>query len=158
MVAIVAAAIFFLPVGFISSKLGRKKVILFGVALLAVSFVAGAFIKSNSPTWLMNVFFSTAGIGWAAINVNSFPMVVELAGGTDVGKYTGFYYSASMAAQIVAPLLSGLFLDHISMKVLFPFGAIFVAISFVTMLFVRHGDSKPDAMDSIREALEGDVD
>ena len=92
---------------------------------------------------LMNILFGLAGIGWASINVNSFPMVVELATGSDVGKYTGFYYAASMAAQVVAPVLSGLFLDIIDMKALFPFGAIFVAFSFVTMLFVKHGDSKP---------------
>ena len=142
-IALAVAAVAFLPVGIISSKIGRKKMILVGVAMLTVAFGVAAFIGKDSPAWLMNTLFGLAGIGWASINVNSFPMVVELATGSDVGKYTGFYYAASMAAQVVAPVLSGLFLDIIDMKALFPFGALFVAFSFVTMLFVKHGDSKP---------------
>ena len=91
----------------------------------------------------MNLMFALAGIGWATINVNSFPMVVELSSGGSVGKYTGFYYTASMAAQVVTPMLSGLLMDKWGMRVLFPYAAVFVALSFVTMLFVHHGDSKP---------------
>ena len=87
--------------------------------------------------------FILAGIGWATINVNSFPMVVELARGGDVGKYTGYYYTASMAAQIVAPILSGFLYDLIGMRyVFFAFGTVFVALAFVTMFFVKHGDAK----------------
>ena len=142
-IALGVAAVAFIPVGIISSKIGRKKMILVGVAMLTAAFAVAAFLGKDSPAWLMNILFGLAGIGWASINVNSFPMVVELATGSDVGKYTGFYYAASMAAQVVAPVLSGLFLDIIDMKALFPFGAIFVAFSFVTMLFVKHGDSKP---------------
>ena len=142
-IALGVAAVAFIPVGIISSKIGRRKMILVGVAMLTAAFAVAAFLGKDSPAWLMNILFGLAGIGWASINVNSFPMVVELATGSDVGKYTGFYYAASMAAQVVAPVLSGLFLDIIDMKALFPFGAIFVALSFVTMFFVKHGDSKP---------------
>ena len=91
---------------------------------------------------VMNILFATAGIGWATINVNSYPMVVELSRGSDVGKYTGFYYTASMAAQTVTPILSGVFLD-IKMTTLFPYGSVFVLLAFVTMLFVKHGDNRP---------------
>ena len=104
----------------------------------------------------MNILFALAGIGWATINVNSFPMVVELSRGGDVGKYTGFYYTASMLAQTVTPVLSGLFLD-IRMTLLFPYATVFVLGSFVTMLFVRHGDSKPIPPENRLEAL-GDID
>ncbi|MBO4212643.1 MAG: MFS transporter, partial [Clostridia bacterium] len=142
-IALGVAAVAFIPVGIISSKIGRRKMILVGVAMLTAAFAVAAFLGKDSPAWLMNILFGLAGIGWASINVNSFPMVVELATGSDVGKYTGFYYAASMAAQVVAPVLSGPFLDIIDMKALFPFGAIFVALSFVTMFFVKHGDSKP---------------
>ena len=158
LVALAVAAVCFLPVGFLSSKLGRKKMILFGVAILGFAFFIASFITSKSPAWLMNVLFGMAGIGWASINVNSFPMVVELATGSDVGKYTGLYYSASMAAQCIAPWLSGVFLEYVSMKTLFPFGTIAVAVSFVTMLFVRHGDSKPDVLRAIEEGVEGEID
>ncbi|MCR5719323.1 MAG: MFS transporter, partial [Lachnospiraceae bacterium] len=104
---------------------------------------------------IMNVLFTLAGIGWAAINVNSFPMVVELSKSSDVGKYTGFYYTASMAAQTVTPIFSGVFLD-IRFTTLFPYATIFVFMSFVTMLFVKHGDSIPGRKKAL-EALDVDA-
>lgn len=102
---------------------------------------------------LMNCMFALAGIGWATINVNSFPMVVELAKGSTVGKYTGYYYAFSMAAQAITPTLSGMFMDNYGLKTLFPYATIFVALAFITMLFVRHGDNKPVAKKGI-EALD----
>ena len=99
-------------------------------------------LTADSPTILMNAMFALAGIAWATINVNSFPMVVELASGGDVGKYTGFYYTASMAAQVATPMVSGLLMDKFGMHVLFPYAAVFTGLAFVTMLFVRHGDSR----------------
>ena len=140
-IAQAAAIIAYLPVGFISSKIGRKRAIQAGIVMLTAAFFAACFMGANSSTLLMNAMFALAGIGWATINVNSFPMVVELASGGNVGKYTGFYYTASMAAQIVTPMLSGLLMDSFGMRVLFPYAAVFVALAFVTMWFVRHGDS-----------------
>ena len=154
-IAQAAAIISYLPVGIVASKVGRKKTILAGVVMLGVSFGVAAFLRSESPTMLMNLMFALAGIGWATINVNSFPMVVELCSGADVGKYTGFYYTASMAAQVVTPMFSGFLMDHMGMTVLFPYATIFVALAFVTMLFVRHGDSKPVAAKGL-EALDVD--
>ncbi len=90
-IAQAAAIVSYIPVGIISSKIGRKKSILAGVIMLAAAFGAGIFITRTSPEVIMYPVFSLAGIGWATINVNSFPMVVELAKGGDVGKYTGYY-------------------------------------------------------------------
>ncbi len=144
-IAQAAAIISYLPVGFIASKLGRKKTILAGVVMLTAAFTTASFMSAESPTMLMNAMFALAGIAWATINVNSFPMVVEMCSGGNVGKYTGFYYTASMAAQVATPMLSGLLMDRMGMHVLFPYAAVFTALAFVTMLFVRHGDSKPEA-------------
>lgn len=144
-IAQAAAIVSYIPVGIISSKIGRKKAILSGIVILTAAFTSAIFLDDHSPALLMNVMFALAGIGWATINVNSFPMVVELSRGGDVGKYTGFYYTASMAAQAITPVLSGLFLD-IQLTYLFPYAAVFVIGSFVTMLFVKHGDSKPVAL------------
>ena len=142
-IAQAAAIVSYIPVGLISSRVGRKKAILAGVLILASAFFIGIFITSSTPEWLMYPVFILAGIGWATINVNSFPMAVELAKGGDVGKYTGYYYTASMAAQIVAPILSGVLYDLLGMRyVFFAFGTLFVLLSFVTMLFVKHGDVK----------------
>jgi MFS family permease len=151
-----AAIVAYLPVGFLSAKFGRKKMILAGVLILGTAFVAASFMTSSSPLMVMNLLFAMAGIGWATINVNSYPMVVELSRGSNVGKYTGFYYTASMAAQVFTPVLSGILMDQFGMeKVFFPYAAVFVALAFCTMLFVRHGDAKPEAKKGL-EALDVD--
>ena len=156
-VAQAAAILTYVPVGMIASKVGRRKTILAGVLLLATSFSIGYFITPNINPAIMFPIFALAGIGWATINVNSFPMAVELAKKGDIGKYTGYYYTASMAAQIVAPILSGVLYDAIGFRnVFFPFGAIFVLGSFVTMFFVKHGDSKPIPSKSKLEQLDVD--
>jgi MFS family permease len=139
-----AAIITYFPVGIIASKVGRKKSIIAGVVMLAIAFGSASFITAGSSKYIMYGLFSLAGIAWATINVNSFPMVVELAKGNDVGKYTGYYYTASMAAQIITPVLSGGIMDLVgNMSPLFPYATIFVTLAFITMLFVKHGDSKP---------------
>lgn len=163
-IAQAAAIVSYVPVGIVSSRFGRRKTILAGVVMLASAFLLGYFITPDVPALIMFPIFALAGIGWATINVNSFPMVVELARGGDVGKYTGYYYTASMAAQIVAPILSGALYDlvgnalgdaNLGMRyVFFIFGAVFVAFSFVTMFFVKHGDAKPEKQSAL-EALGG---
>lgn len=155
-IAQAAAIAAYFPVGIISSKIGRKKAILAGVVILALSFAAAGMLDSNSSVIVMDILFALCGIGWATINVNSFPMAVELARGSDVGKYTGFYYTASMAAQTLTPILSGALMDMLGMKVLFPYAALFVAGSFVTMLLTRHGDSKPLPASSVLESMDVD--
>lgn len=156
-IAQAAAIIAYIPVGMIASKIGRKKTILTGIILLASAFFIGNFINFDTPEILMYPVFILAGIGWATINVNSFPMVVELAKGGEVGKYTGYYYTASMAAQIVAPILSGVLYDAFGMRsMFFSFGTVFVALSFVTMFFVKHGDAKPVQKKSALESLDVD--
>ena len=159
LVAQAAAIVSYIPVGMVASKLGRRKTILAGIVMLASAFTIGAFIGKGVDPVVMYPVFMLAGIGWATINVNSFPMVVELAKGGEVGKYTGYYYTASMAAQICAPVLSGFLYDIFKMRyVFFPFGAVFVVGSFITMFFVRHGDSRPDAKSVVEDALAGGDD
>ena len=144
MVANVAAIIAYIPVGIVASKIGRKKSILSGIVMLTAAFVIGNFLVFAPNAIFTYPVFALAGIGWATINVNSFPMVVELARGGDVGKYTGYYYTASMSAQIVTPILSGFLIERVfGWGVFFPYAAIFAGASFVTMFFVRHGDSRP---------------
>ncbi len=150
-----AAIVSYLPAGNVASKIGRKKTILAGVVMLATAFGCAAFMRASSPTWAMNVLFALAGVAWATINVNSFPMVVEMCSGGDIGKYTGFYYTASMSAQIATPMLSGFLMDKMGMTVLFPYAAIFVALAFVTMSMVKHGDAKIIAKSGL-EALDLD--
>ena len=154
-IAQAAAVVAYIPVGIVASKLGRRKTILAGITMLATAFFIGNFINFDTPEFVMYPVFILAGIGWATINVNSFPMVVELAKGGEVGKYTGYYYTASMAAQIVAPILSGALYDVFGMRAMFfSFGTVFVVLSFVTMFFVKHGDAKPEKQGAL-ESLGG---
>ncbi len=160
-VATVAAIAAFVPLGFLSSKIGRKKAVLFGIVLMTVCYTVAIFVSAevaSKVSWLMYVMFGVIGIGWASINVNSFPMVVEMCTGSDVGKYTGYYYTFSMAAQIVTPLLSGWLIKTLPMgyKILFPYAVIFSVASFITMCFVRHGDSKPEANTAVMEQFASD--
>lgn len=155
-VAQAAAVVAYLPVGMVASKIGRKKTIIAGVIMLGTAFALASFMRNGSNIWVMNALFALAGVGWATINVNSYPMVVELARGSNVGRYTGYYYTASMSAQIITPVLSGAFLTHVGMTTLFPYAAIFVAFALVTMQFVKHGDSKPAPKKDILENLDID--
>lgn len=152
MSAIVTATVAFIPVGIISTRIGRKKSILFGVTLLATVFGTAALYTAYTP--LMFVSFGLAGVAWAFINVNSLPMVLEMSKGSSIGRYTGYYYTFSMAAQVVTPILSGVLLDRVGYFTLLPYGALFVALAFITMLTVRHGDSRPPAPASKLEAFD----
>lgn len=135
----IVALVSFVPLGMLSGKLGRKKTVLLGVGVLFVAIAITSFITWYTP--FLYVIFALIGISWAAINVNSYPMVVEMSKGADVGKYTGLYYTFSMIAQVLTPLVTGLLFDVLNTrKVLFPYAAVFLLFAFVTMMFVNHGD------------------
>ena len=157
MVATAGAIVSYIPIGELSSRVGRKRTIELGVALLTACFAAGYLLTARSGEigGLTYAVFALVGFAWAAINVNSLPMVVEMCRGSDLGRFTGYYYTFSMAAQVVTPVLSGWLLSHVGYHTLFPYAAFFAAASFVTMLFVRHGDSRGER----RRGLEAfDVD
>lgn len=152
MVATVGAVLSYLPVGILSSKFGRKKLIQAGVILLAVCFATAGLFTAFHPA--VYVVFALVGVAWAMINVNSYPMVVEISKSGDVGKYTGYYYTFSMAAQIITPILSGLLMEHVGYQTLMPYATVMVAISFVTISLARHGDNKPEPPKSKLEAFD----
>ena len=144
LVGTAGAIVSYLPIGMLASKFGRKSMIYFGTLLLTGCFITGFILTTlyDHINIFMYVVFALVGLAWASINVNSLPMVVEMCRGSDVGKFTGYYYTASMSAQVITPILAGTLLKHIGYNILFPYAAFFVAMSFVTMLFVKHGDTK----------------
>lgn len=144
-VGMAVAIISYIPIGELASRIGRKKTIIGGVLLLTASFASCAVINAlySGYTPIVLIVFGFVGIAWAAINVNSLPMVVEMCKESDIGRYTGYYYTFSMAAQIATPILSGILLQYVGYWTLFPYGALFVFFSFLTMLQVKHGDNKP---------------
>ena len=155
LIATGGAIISYIPIGHIAHRIGRKRTIMIGIVLLAACFLGGFFLTTafHSINAVMFIVFALVGFAWAAINVNSLPMVVEMCRGSDIGKFTGYYYTASMAAQVVTPILAGFLMRNVSYKVLFPYAAFFVAMSFITMTQVRHGDAAPEAKGGL-EAFE----
>ena len=151
-IATAGAIVSYIPVGGVASRIGRRKTIRFGTLLLSCSFFA-AFaytLVSSAFSPVLYVLFVLVGIAWAAINVNSLPMVVEMCKGSEVGKFTGLYYTFSMSAQIMTPIVAGWLMNHVDYKALFPYAAIFVFGSFLTMGFVRHGDNRVE----VKKGLE----
>lgn len=154
MVATVASILSYVPIGNLAGRIGRKKTILVGIVLMSICYFAAIFVGQYHG--LVNVAFAVIGIGWAAINVNSYPMIVEMSKGSDIGKFTGTYYTFSMAAQILTPILSGFLLENVSYRTLFPYAFVFSVLAFITMAQVRHGDARPDKKKSLLENFDVD--
>ena len=154
MVATVAAILSYIPIGSISANFGRKKTIMGGVVLMAACYLAAVFVGAYHP--LVNIAFALIGVGWAAINVNSYPMIVAMSQGSDIGKFTGTYYTFSMAAQIFTPIFSGSLLENVSYRTLFPYAFLFAMAALLTMTQVCHGDVKPVKKESILENFDVD--
>jgi Na+/melibiose symporter-like transporter len=154
--------LFAIPAGFLGARIGRKRTITIGL-ILVIAILLGAYIvgegsrpQSSSLSdpvvmTFMGLFF-IGGIGWAMVNVNSLPMVVDMTTEEKLGGYTGLYYFFSQAANLLAPPLAGVFLDLIGYKTLLPFAVTFFALAVLAMQFVRRGDivrSKGDALDYV---------
>lgn len=154
LIATVAAILSYIPIGMMASKIGRKKMILIGIVLLGTCFFAAGLY--NTYHWSMVIFFGIIGFAWASIGVNSYPMVVEMSSAGDVGKYTGLYYTFSMSAQVITPILSGFLLENVSYRTLFPYSVTFCVLAFITMSQVKHGDSKPVQKKSMLENFDLD--
>lgn len=160
LVATAGAICSYIPIGALAAKIGRKRTIQLGVALLTLCFLLGFVLTCTSTaiTPVMYAVFALVGLAWAAINVNSLPMVVEMCRGSDIGRFTGYYYTFSMVAQVVTPIAAGSLMRAIDYRVLFPYAAIFSALSFVTMCFVRHGDAKAEAKKGLEAFEDMDVE
>ena len=153
--ATAGAIVFFIPSGMVASKLGRKRTICMGVIIMALTFLGGFVFTLLHPSFspVLYVLFACLGMGWAFINVNSLPMVVEMCKGSDIGRFTGYYYTFSMAAQIVTPIVAGWLLRHVGYITLFPYACLFAVAAFVTMMFVKHGDGNVEVKKGL-EAFE----
>lgn len=146
LVANAAAFVMFVPSVEIGKRLGRKKTVMLGIVMMSAGLAfAGVFLLAGASAKALEIAmyptFVCVGGGWATINVHSYTMSVEMASESTTGTYTGLYYAFSMAAQIVTPYLSGLVIEHISMKMLIPYALAFMVIAFFTMLPVRHGNA-----------------
>jgi len=152
MIAMVSAIISYIPIGIIASKIGRKKTIMIGIALITISYLCVGLYSEYH--FSIVIFFCIIGYAWASIGVNSLPMVVDICSAGDIGKYTGYYYTFSMAAQVITPIFSGFLIEKINYRILLPYAVVFSTLSFITMSMVKHGDSKPQAKKSALENFD----
>ncbi|HEY8443327.1 MAG TPA: MFS transporter [Clostridia bacterium] len=141
----------FVPAGLLCGKIGRKNTVLVGIGSCIIGFVLGtimAFTVPQDNDKLINLFmilaFLFVGIGWATINVPAYVMSVEMAKKHNTGVFTGLYYSFTMTAQMITPILIGAITDLSStLQYMFPYSLGLMLLALVAMLFVRHGNSKP---------------
>jgi MFS family permease len=141
------AILSYIPIGQAAARFGRRRVIIAGVVLLAscffVLFIYTLLSGSFHP--VLYLLLLLIGLAWAAINVNSLPMVLEMCSGAEIGRFTGLYYTFSMAAQIVTPVAAGTLMNRIGYTSLFVYSTVFAGLAFLTMSFVRHGDTRIQA-------------
>ena len=141
------AILSYIPIGQAAARFGRRRVIIAGVILLASCFLV-LFIYtllSDSFHPVLYLLLLLIGLAWAAINVNSLPMVLEMCSGAEIGRFTGLYYTFSMAAQIVTPVAAGTLMNRIGYTSLFIYSTLFAGMAFLTMSQVKHGDTKVQA-------------
>ena len=141
------AILSYIPIGQAAARFGRRRVIIAGVVLLAscffVLFIYTLLSDSFHP--VLYLLLLLIGLAWAAINVNSLPMVLEMCSGAEIGRFTGLYYTFSMAAQIVTPVIAGTLMNRIGYTSLFIYSTLFAGMAFLTMSQVKHGDTKVQA-------------
>lgn len=159
---------FALPAGMIAGKRGRKKTIVTGLILLIAFMLPMIFINpilsavgvdiANASTLMIKqivviVLLASAGFGWACVNINSLPMVVELASVDKIGRFTGYYYFFSFGAAIFSPILWGAIRDLTDdYNTLFVYAVICFALALVSMLFVKHGEVHQHSREVMEEA------
>ena len=130
--------VFALPAGFIATRFGRKRTILAGLTIMIV-FILGGYFVTN--LMYLRAMLILAGVAWALININSFPMVSDIAPEGKIGSYTGLYYFFSMAAAITAPPLVGALMDWMGLRTLFLFSPFFLLLAALCMSQVRRGEA-----------------
>jgi len=140
----IASLATFLPAIKLTKKIGRKKSVIVGLGLIIFAVIPMAFVTPAVP--LFNIWLALglaiAGAGWAIVNISAFPMFVEFADKDKVGRYTGYYYLATMSAQTLTPILAGWLVgDTLGWWALFPYTAVFMSIALALMLFFRPRNS-----------------
>lgn len=136
--------LFAVPSGYIAAKFGRRKTIMTGIALLAflLALIRVLPVELQTSGVLLPILLALAGIGWSLININSLPMVVDIAPQDRLGTYTGLYYFFSTAAAVLGPILAGYLIEAMGgdYGMIFVLAPITLAFAFVLMASVRRGE------------------
>jgi MFS family permease len=148
----IAYAIFAIPSGYVAHRIGRKKTIrasLLVISILtAILFVHPWITAGLSGSLKLGTFWAIMflfGIFWVSIITNSFPMLWQMAEWGTIGIYTGLYYTASQAAAILAPILTGLIIDIFGYPGIF----LFCTICMLCARFVMGKVTKGEPMENL---------
>jgi Na+/melibiose symporter-like transporter len=156
--------LFAIPSGFVAGKLGRKTTISIGLITITVMLIllyitpADALLTAIAPLPLVGiplveggtrmltlagVLLILGGIGWAFININSLPMIVDLTNAARIGTFTGLYYLFSTFSAIIGPNVNGwaVQLTGGDYNIIMIISPIFMLIAFVMMLGVKRGEA-----------------
>jgi len=145
------------PAGILARKFKRKVIISIGIWVMVLCVVLMYLVPLNILTihlfslvgngyYILSIILMIAGIGWAMINVNSLPMVVDMTEDINVGTYTGLYYLASQLAATIGPLVFGWAIQFANndYRLLMAVSPVFLILAFFMMLGVRRGEVKTD--------------
>jgi maltose/moltooligosaccharide transporter len=134
--------LFTIPAGFIGERFGRRRTIVAGILLFGVDMVLGFFANN---TIQMGIVLAISGLGWALINVNTLPMVIDTSEDQRLlGTYTGLYYLASQVGAAFAPLLMGGVIDLFggNFRTIFLSGPAFFVLGLMAMTLVTRGEAR----------------
>jgi maltose/moltooligosaccharide transporter len=137
-----------IPAGWIAAGagrwkgLGRKRTILAGLVGMAAAYLLMQGLTDLRRAVPLLVL---AGLSWAWVNINSYPMITQMAPAGQIGTYTGLYYLFSNGANIASPPLFGWVFDHFGYRYFFPLAVLFMALAFGFMLLVRRGEAADGA-------------
>jgi MFS family permease len=134
--------LFTIPAGFIGEKLGRRKTIIIGILLFGIDMLLGFFVTTSTQ---IGIVLAISGIGWALINVNTLPMVIDTTDDARLlGTYTGLYYFASQVGAAFAPLMMGAIIDLFdsNFRTIFLTGPGFFVLGLIAMTLVTRGEAR----------------
>ena len=152
--------LFALPSGWIGGKFGRRKTISFGIVVMGLTMLLMAVLPVPFLTEVLfavpvlgevpwvGIILMVAGIGWAFININSLPMVVDMTDDIRIGTYTGLYYLFSTMAAIIGPNINGWLVELAGndYSVTMYIGPVFMTLALIMMVGVRKGEAKVDPL------------
>ena len=145
-----------IPAGFLANKFKRKRVIMVGIVIMIISVILMYIFPTEILTiqfaslmgsgfYVLSLILMLVGVGWAMINVNSLPMVVDMTDDEHIGTYTGLYYFFSQVAATIGPVVFGwaIQLSNNNYQLMMMIAPVFLALAFLMMLGVRKGEAKP---------------
>lgn len=139
LVATLVTLISYMPMAALSCRIGRKITTYIGIGLMCLGGLCIFLTQGYSP--MIYVWVSISGIGMGTVATTIYPMIMEVASERTTGRYTGYYYTASMSAQIITPILSGAVMEFIGYRYLYLYAIACAILAALPLFFVQKGNT-----------------